>query len=122
MKRDVAARNGQNIRPAPSEAKYIAMPSPKPPNAGPVKRSPRAAMSATTGSEAKAPANPAGNHPTSRPTLPAIAKVSSPPVQAVRRAVGQSRAPTARPTSAVNAEPTPNDSGIIRNSSRAEMP
>ena len=40
----------------------------------------------------------------------------------VRRAVAQSPAPAARPTSAVSAEPTPNASGTIRNSSRAEMP
>ena len=44
------------------------------------------------------------------------------PVQAMPRASAQFPAPTARPTSAVSAEPTPKASGIIRNSMRAEIP
>ncbi len=56
------------------------------------------------------------------PRNPATSSASNPPILAVRRAVRQSPAPTARPTSAVSAAPIPNESGIIMNSSRAEMP
>ena len=42
--------------------------------------------------------------------------------QAVRRARAQSPAPTAPPTRAVSDEPTPQASGMMRNSSRAAMP
>ncbi|MNL06803.1 hypothetical protein D3C87_1274510 [compost metagenome] len=98
------------------------MPSPKPPKAGPTQDSARAAISRTSASSVNSAANDIGASPTAAPTAPAMTSAISAPTHAVRRAVCQSPAPTARPTSAVSAEPTPNASGIIRNSSRAEMP
>ncbi len=79
-------------------------------------------MASTSSSEAKRPAKPAGKIATASPTAAQTANAIPPPTQAVRRASGQSPCPTARPTSAVSAEPTPKASGIMVNSSRAATP
>ncbi len=79
-------------------------------------------MAITSASWVNRLAKRTGARPTAVPAVPAMTSARNAPTHAVRRAVCQSPAPTARPTSAVSAEPTPKASGIIRNSSRAEMP
>jgi hypothetical protein len=89
---------------------------------GPMIESARAAMATTSASLVKARATASGNSATAAPLDPARMKAAAQPIQATRRAPAQSSAPTARPTSAVRADPMPKASGIIRKSSRAEMP